>query len=381
MSVVQSRHQIPFSDNSKMKCKIVPVGRRRDGGTRYWCLTHHANATAKYGVAALKCVAANDVPISPEETLDLDFEKYPGGIALWGSVPAVYDTTTQSTDRGIHVHARRTKNGLKDIDRTYRKLRIPLSGDLLSDGWVEVDEIDAINYMISGVFGFQTISVNCIYCGFPHLDRDWFSVHTHRRHQCHGCGRQFSDSVSGIGNPLANIRQLLGAKPTAKIKAPESMSLRQRDYPGGIQIWGSNPAIVWTSDEPEETGIHIHAFSSHEQKMPSVDDTYSKVTIDGVKLDANQVRTYMAQSSMPHLEGRIVDLVCPSCGESHFDQAEMAYTPHIDHECHSCETLFRSQTQIKKTIGNPFVAVRRELATKALNPMREDKLGLRPETI
>src|SRR5471032_2246094 len=98
-----------------MKCKIVPVGRRRDGGTSYWCLTHHANATAKYGVAAPKCVAANDVPIGPEETLDLDFEKYPGGIALWGSVPAVYDTTTQSTDRGIHVHARRTKNGLKDI--------------------------------------------------------------------------------------------------------------------------------------------------------------------------------------------------------------------------------------------------------------------------
>lgn len=112
-------------DNLYMSCKIIAVGKRRDGGTRYWCLGHHANATAKYGVAADKCVAADDPPITAEETLHLDFADYPGGIALWGSVPAVYDTTTQPTDRGIHVHARSNAGGLKDIDRTYRRLRIP----------------------------------------------------------------------------------------------------------------------------------------------------------------------------------------------------------------------------------------------------------------
>src|SRR6267378_3294771 len=31
------------------RCKIVVVGKRRDGGTRYWCLKHRADATAKYG--------------------------------------------------------------------------------------------------------------------------------------------------------------------------------------------------------------------------------------------------------------------------------------------------------------------------------------------
>lgn len=35
-----------------MTCEIVNVGKRRDGGSRFWCLSHHANATAKYGVAA-----------------------------------------------------------------------------------------------------------------------------------------------------------------------------------------------------------------------------------------------------------------------------------------------------------------------------------------
>lgn len=364
-----------------MRCKIVAVGKRRDGGTRYWCLKHHANATAKYGVAADKCVAADDHPITAKETLHLDFEEYPGGIALWGSVPAVYDTTTQPTDRGIHVHARTVRRGEKDIDMTYRRLRISHRADLLSDGWVDVDEIDAINYMVSSVFGFETIPVKCVYCDFPHLDRDWFAVHSHRRHQCHGCGRQFSDARAGIGNPIADLRDMLGAKPTTKCKAPESISINQRDYPGGIQIWGSNPAILWTSNEPEMTGIHLHAFKTHKQEKPNVDETYAKVTIDGLKLNPEQVRTYMAQSAMPHLEGRVIDLACRHCGEPHFDRGEHAFTPHIEHECHSCGKMFHASGQMKKTIGNPFVGVRKKLALNATGLVREDKLGLRPETI
>ena len=364
-----------------MSCTIVPVGKRRDGGTRFWCIAHHANATAKYGVAAGNCVAAGDDPITLEETLDLDFADYPGGVALWGSVPAVYDTTTQPTDRGIHVHARSAKNGDKNIDRTYRRLRIPLRTDLLSDGWALVDEIDAINYMVSGVFGFETIEVKCIHCGFAHLDRDWFAVHSHRRHQCHGCGRQFSDTGAGVGNPIATLRHMLGAKPTQKLRAPDSISIRQKDYPGGIQIWGSNPAILWTSPDAEMMGIHLHAYKSGDQEMPDVDETYAKVTIDGIKLDAEQVRTYMAQSAMPHLEGRVIDMACPHCGSAHFERGAHAYTPHINHECHSCGMPFQARGQLRKTIGNPFAGVRKKLALNATGPLREDKLGLRPETI
>lgn len=368
-------------DNEPMRCKIVDVGRRRDGGTKYWCLAHHANATAKYGVAALKCVAADDPPIKKSETLDLDFADYPGGVALWGSVPAVYDTTTEPLDRGIHVHARSVEGGTKDIDRTFRRLRVPLKADLLSDGWAEIDEIDAINYMVSSVFGFETISVRCGHCGFSHLDRDWFAVHEHRKHQCHGCGRQFTDTAAGVGNPVAELRQLLGSKPSVKRKAPDSISIRQADYPGGIQVWGSNPAILWTSPQPEMTGIHVHAFEFHGQARPAVDETYAKVIIDGIKLDAEQVRTYMAQSAMPHLEGRVVDLACPKCSMPHFERGELAFTPHIDHECHACGTAFQATGQLKKTIGNPFVGIRHKLALSAVGTLREDKLGLRPETI
>lgn len=364
-----------------MNCKIVAVGRRRDGGTRYWCLEHHANATAKYGVAAERCVAADDPVVTDEETLHLDFSKYPGGIALWGSVPAVYDTTTRPTDRGIHVHARATKDGLKEIDKTYRRLQLPIKADLLSNGWMLVDEIDAINYMVSSVFEFQTIPVKCIHCGFPHLDRDWFAVHPHRKHQCHGCGRQFSDANIGIGNPIAALRRLLKTKPTERRKSPDAITIRQCDYPGGIQIWGSNPAILWTSPAHEMIGIHLHAFRTTDQQTPEVDETYSEVTIDGITLNVNQVRIFMAQSAMPHLAGRVVELICPRCGEPHFDQGVCAFSPHTNHECHACEYKFQSPHRLKKTIGNPFVGIREQLELTAIRPVREDKLGLRPETI
>src|SRR2546421_8800033 len=86
--------------NSSTKCQIVSVGKRRDGGTRYWCLLHKADATAKYGRPAKMC-RASDVPaILPEETLRLSIDKYKVGVALWGAVPAAYDTTRFPMDRG-----------------------------------------------------------------------------------------------------------------------------------------------------------------------------------------------------------------------------------------------------------------------------------------
>src|SRR5580700_3341008 len=112
------------SDASSSACNIVSVGKRRDGGTRYWCLRHTDDATAKYGRPATQCRTAHLPPISAEDTLALDIDKYEGGIALWGAVPPVYDTTTQPIDRGVHVHARTTAGGEKEMDRTFRAVRV-----------------------------------------------------------------------------------------------------------------------------------------------------------------------------------------------------------------------------------------------------------------
>ena len=107
-----------------VSCEVVAVGKRRDGGTRYWCLSHRADATAKYGRRAAVCRGAHIPVISERETLGLHLDSYSGGVALWGAVPPVYDTTVQPLDRGIHVHARKTLGSEKILDDTFRAVRI-----------------------------------------------------------------------------------------------------------------------------------------------------------------------------------------------------------------------------------------------------------------
>ena len=137
----------------------------------------------------------------------------------------------------------------KTIDATFRAVRL-IGRQLPAEGLL-ISEIDAVYYMVSSVFGFDMRDVRCTLCGYPHLDKDWFSIHPHRRHLCAGCGRAlFVTRISGIGNPIRAIQEFqASAFPREPVEAPKVLSLRQSDYPGGIQIWGSNPAIIWSSEK------------------------------------------------------------------------------------------------------------------------------------
>jgi len=73
---------------------------------------------------------------------------------------------------------------------------------------------------------------------YPHLDKDWFSIHPHRRHLCASCGKNFRDTISGIGNPIrATARKLQGCFAAAQ-KSGKRLSLQQRDiqvvYKSGV---------------------------------------------------------------------------------------------------------------------------------------------------
>src|SRR5262245_870465 len=255
----------------EVPCDVVAMEKRRDGGTRYWCRAHRADATATGGTQASKCRAADTEPIRAHEVQTLDLNKYQGGVALWGAVPAVYDTTRLPMDRGIHVPARLTPDQQKEMDFTFRAVR--LIGKGLPDEGAVVTEIDAIYFMVSSVFGFSMSYVPCTHCGWPHLDKDWFSVNPHRRHLCNGCGKLFYDQVIGIGNPIAGIREACGFEEHKVAPAAKTLDIKQADFPGGLQIWGSNPAFLWTGEKHEEEGIHIHVFKEVGQAEPDVDDT------------------------------------------------------------------------------------------------------------
>lgn len=360
-------------------CDVVAIEKRRDGGTRYWCRAHRADATAKGGTAAARCRGADTVPIRADETLTLDLDKYLGGVALWGAVPAVYDTTRRKMDRGIHVHTRLTPECAKDTDWTYRAVR--LVGRGLPEEGAVVSEIDAIYYMVSSIFGFPMTFVTCAHCGWPHLDKDWFSVHPHRRHLCAGCGKHFHDRVTGIGNPIVGVRDALGIGEHKIVPAEKTLDIQQSEYPGGIQIWGSNPAFLWTQPKPEEEGIHVHAFRTDGQGEPTLDDTYREVTIDGIQLDPVMVRVLMAQNVMPSLEGRVRSMTCRNCGHSQFDASEAAYVPSPMHTCSECGRQFATPGRMRNAVANPLPAILAELAKLAPRPPQQHRLDLLPETL
>jgi NAD-dependent SIR2 family protein deacetylase len=339
-------------------------------------LRHKADATAKYGRRAKSCRAAH-VKQEKGDSLKLHVDSYKGGIALWGAVPPVYDTTELPLDRGIHVHARESVNSRKHIDATYSSVR--MIGSQLPRRGLTVSAIDAIYYMVSSVFGFEMKQVLCSHCGAAHLDRDWFSVHPHGRHLCASCGNTFSDNVRSIGNPICGLREVFGVRPHKTKSANRSINIRQEDYPGGIQIWGSNPALIWTGMSAEEEGIHLHAFASDETE-PTIDDTYSEVTIDGVRLDPLMVRVLMAQNTLPHLAGRIMSVPCKTCGQELFSTGENAFSPAARHTCPRCGDSSQPVSRFRKTIANPLPHLLAGLAGKAPRRPREVLLDLLPET-
>ena len=234
--------------------------------------------------------------------------------------------------------------------------------------------------MVSSVFGFDMPDVRCTYCGYPHLDKDWFSIHPHRRHLCAGCGKNFRDSVPGIGNPIRATQKTLGLLPRKLVQAPKVLSLQQRDYPGGIQVWGSNAAIIWSSERAEEEGIHVHAYKAAGE-IANHDDTFSAVEIDGVRLDASMVRTLMAQNVLPHLEARVVPLKCNRCDGMEFNCGEQAFTPVVGRVCSKCQGELSGPTRLRRTIGNPLIATLEQLSVSAPRAPQKHATGLLPETL
>jgi transposase-like protein len=222
--------------------------------------------------------------------------------------------------------------------------------------------------------------VECTRCQHPHLDKDWFSLHPHHRHLCAGCGQYFRDTDVAIGNPIIKTQLLFGNTPKPAKEIKRKIEINQNDYKGGIQIWGSNPAIFWTSEQNEEEGIHIHCYSD-DNSDPQIDDTFSEVIVDGIKLDPVMVRVLMAQSAIPHIEGRVVSFNCPNCNTPHFSEGSFSFTPSKSHTCKFCKHEFQNKGRLKNVIGNPLVKIISEITKTAIREPQKHKIDLLPETL
>lgn len=345
-----------MSHPGQSDCHIEFVPKPRPGRTKYWCFAHEASATARYGSRMDRCEGAYRT-IPTTNRLFLNPHDFPGGVALWGAVEPVINTTGRAAERGIHVHARCVKSGRKEIDRTFDAVEINVRRDLIEDkAPVIITSDTAVAYYISRFLGHEASSLFCPHCSTPHLDSDWFAVKPHKTHLCHGCNKLFRLADRTVSNPLESA-QLSIARGRQKLpqRAKECLVLKSKDFPGGFQIWASNPAILWTSLKREEAGIHVHAWAG--QGRPDPDGTFDAVMIDGHLLNEEHLRTYMAQNSLYYLRGKVKSVVCRSCGHPHFDKGPAAFRPSLKKQCVQCGEDVSVDGKRMLFVSNPFVDV------------------------
>ncbi|HEX8625880.1 MAG TPA: hypothetical protein VF782_12515 [Allosphingosinicella sp.] len=344
-------------------CEIEAVGKQRNGMPRFWCKSHQASATGKYGRRLERCEGAYLAEQS--EAREIDPKAYPGGVGLWGAVRPVYDSSAVPVEEGVHVHARRTVGGDKEIDGTFRAVALRVARNLLDAPNAYITMETAVASYISRFLQLPMMSLFCSYCGEPHLDSEWFAVKLHKRHLCHACGKIFPVNEKCISNPLVALRHMAGDREEDRAieDATECLDVRQADFPGGMQIWASNPALLWTAPKPEQEGIHVHGYTGNGDDR-SIDGTYAQVTIDGVRLNDTHLRYFMAQQALRYLDGKIVSLKC-RCGEPYFDEGEAAFRPHSKHQCGRCGESLKASGARKNVVSNPFVDTIAELRAKA----------------
>lgn len=341
-------------------CRIEQVGKQRNGRPRHWCSVHKASATGRHGIRLDQCELAYR-SIEHRNVFDLEIQDWPAGVALWGAVEPVFDTTSLPPDVGVHVHARLVPGPNKDIDQTFDAVRIKNRRNLFDDDEIIITSETAVNYYLSKFMEREIKHLYCIRCGEPHLDAGYFAITPHRSHLCHGCGHIFRDTAKFVSNPIALLQERtdISRAHHETVLAIEKLDIQQSDFPGGIQIWASNPAFLWTSDRKEEKGLHVHAFAADGSELRN--DTYSEVILDGIRLNEEHIRYFMAQSVVPYLKGRIKSLHCPKCNTSHFATGDDAFKQRSSHNCANCGNRFRTPGKSKMVVTNPFVEVREQL--------------------
>jgi hypothetical protein len=150
-------------------CVIEQVGKARNGKPRFWCRTHGANATGRYGAKLSTCERAEGEDTSGDH-LELDAGAYSGGVALWGAVAPVYDTSGRPIEAGIHVHARRRSGNEKEIDGTFSGVCLIYRRDLFDERLIHITAEAAVQYYISRFLGRKIKYLFCPDCSTPHRD-------------------------------------------------------------------------------------------------------------------------------------------------------------------------------------------------------------------
>jgi predicted RNA-binding Zn-ribbon protein involved in translation (DUF1610 family) len=286
------------------------------------------------------CPAAWAPPVPPELCLTLDLDS--GESGLWGVVAPPLQWGNPPVGPGkIHVHHRPTSGDKKDIDASFDLVDLHYRGK-----HVQVEGVAAKARSISELSGVEVQALACTHCGEIHIDELMFATRLHRLHQCNSCGHTFVHAVGqSVSNPLADVFTLLGVpQPPAPVRAAREIEITTDDY-AAVALWPSNKAFISTMTRPEEVGIHVHAWKADVAGEPDVDETYGKVTINGVVINEDDLRLLAVQRELA--DGRpIMAADCATCGAALRSPTTGWMQPTTTHVCSACGATTRTARRV-----------------------------------
>ena len=137
---IQSQQEIIFN---RSEDQALAVHAYTETERSFWVSsTYFRTMTTEHITSADSRSLVGTLRFPSTDHLDLDLDVYRGGVALWGAVPAIYDTTCNQMDRGIHVHARTDRTGGKVIDQTFGGVTI--CGNGLPRKGIRISGMEAI---------------------------------------------------------------------------------------------------------------------------------------------------------------------------------------------------------------------------------------------
>lgn len=281
----------------------------------------------------------------------LDPIEYPAGIAIWGGVEPIFMTAHRPNEEaGIHVHARKSPKAEKDIDQSFDEVTFR---DQTTGRDIRIDQDAAVGFMISQILGLRMRHVICANCGEDIFLGRQSAARPSTSHRCPSCSTVNATDAEAIANPLISLREGYSSKIDPAVVLPQRpLSLQWDQFPGGIDIWGSNQAIIWTALKPEEEGLHIHWYASDGTMLQ--DDTFDTVTIGATEINVTAARLWMAQREIHQLRAAVRSINCEECGTPICDYGFQARTPSKNHKCPKCAHVTSSVSSI---IANPMPTV------------------------
>jgi hypothetical protein len=282
-------------------------------------------------------------------TLLLNTQEYGGGIAIWGALPPVFDTKKNPFDRGIHVHARLHGSRKKIIDATYSLVEV----QHLTRSFI-IEEDMAVMFSLASIFNLTIKPIACSNCNEYILSKGFFALIPHHEHLCTHCGSITLSESACVSNPIIAIKEHLNdGNIQRSVTIPmRSIHIEPNQCPGGVEIWGSNPSILWTADRLEESAIHVHAYNELNRRI--IDNTYGEVYLGGKRLDIIMIRYLQIQQQFPEIRNHLNCIKCPSCDNAQFDQGIYAIIPQITRICQFCKLPF---TTVIPSISNPVAEI------------------------